>query len=60
MAVAEQTETGAATTLTAIMAGSVVGVITQQRDGRFMFSYENDWQARQDATPKSLSMPPAP
>ncbi|WJK43342.1 type II toxin-antitoxin system HipA family toxin [Solwaraspora sp. WMMA2056] len=57
MAVAEQTETSAATTLTAIMAGSVVGVITQQRDGRFMFSYENDWQARQDATPISLSMP---
>src|ERR1051325_958955 len=43
--------------LVALLDGTAVGKVYQDRHGRFRFIYHDDWRRAQDAYPISLSMP---
>lgn len=45
------------TRLVALLDGTAVGKVYQDRHGRFRFVYHDDWRTAQDAYPISLSMP---
>lgn len=46
-------------TLVVLLGDAIAGELTRSRDGRLAFAYADDYRARTEPTPVSLSMPPS-